>query len=82
MTTQLTTTLKREIDIEGDKYTLTLDPEGLKIVPKGKRKGVDLTWKSIVGGDAALSTALSASLYRTRAAAPSLRDFKPTGLKH
>ncbi len=28
---------------------------------KGKRKGIELTWASIIGGDAALATALNAS---------------------
>ena len=32
------------------------------MVLKGKRKGVELTWASIVGGEAALATALNASL--------------------
>ena len=40
----------------------TLSPEGLKLTEKGKRLGKELTWKDIVGGDAALSSALSASL--------------------
>jgi hypothetical protein len=31
-------------------------------VKKGKRKGIDLTWASIVNGDAALATELRASL--------------------
>ena len=82
MTTQLTTPLKREIDIDGDKYTLTVSPEGFKLVLKGKRKGIELAWKSIASGDAALTTALNASLYSTRSDAPSLRDMKTTGLKH
>ena len=82
MTTPLTSPLKREIDIDGDKYTLTVSAEGFKIVAKGKRKGIELTWKSITSGDAALTTALNASLYKTRADAPSLHSFKPSGLKH
>ena len=41
---------------------LTIGPEGLKLVPKGKRNGLELSWKSLVSGDAALATALNASL--------------------
>ena len=69
MTTRLHTAFKRELDIDGDKYTLTISPEGFKLVPKGKRKGVELTWSSIVGGDAALATALNASIAGARPSA-------------
>ena len=62
MTTKLTTAFKRELDINGDKYTLTVSPEGFKLVLKGKRKGIELAWASIVNGEAALASALSASI--------------------
>jgi len=67
MTTKLTGAFKRELDVDGEKYTLTLAPEGFKLVPKGKRKGVELAWASIVNGDAALATALTASMATQRA---------------
>lgn len=62
MTTKLTNAFKRELDINGDKYTLTVSPEGFKLVPKGKRKGVEINWSQLVNGEAALATALNASL--------------------
>lgn len=62
MTTKLQQAFKRELDLNGEKYTLTVMPEGFKLVVKGKRKGVELSWASIVGGDAALATALNATL--------------------
>lgn len=65
MTTKLDKSLKREIEVNGEPYTLTISPEGLKLVPKGKRNGHELAWKDIVSGQAALSTALNASLERT-----------------
>ena len=43
---------------------LTIDPEGLRLVQKGKRKGIELTWEAMVGGDAALAVELRASLNR------------------
>ncbi|HEX6634515.1 MAG TPA: hypothetical protein VF038_11145 [Usitatibacter sp.] len=61
MTTKLNAPFKRELDINGEKYTLTVSPEGFKLVLKGKRKGVELAWAAIVGGEAALATALNAS---------------------
>ena len=61
MTTKLNSAFKRELDVNGEKYTLTVSPEGFKLVQKGKRKGVELQWASILNGDAALATALNAS---------------------
>jgi hypothetical protein len=62
MTTKLNTPFKREIEVGGQKYTVTLSPEGLKIVPKGHRNGIELAWSAILGGDAALATALNAAV--------------------
>ena len=62
MTTKLARPFKRELEVNGEKYTLTLDPDGLKLVAKGRRKGVELKWEALAGGDAALSAALNASL--------------------
>ena len=64
MATKLDKTLKREVSIEGEPYMLTISPQGLKLVPKGKRKGLELAWKILVSGEAALATALNASLAR------------------
>jgi len=62
MTTRLDKPTRREIEIDGKPYTLTIDATGLKLTEKGRRKGDELLWKDIVSGDAALSAALSASL--------------------
>jgi hypothetical protein len=64
MATKLDKPLKREIQIAGKPYMLTITPEGFKLVPKGKRKGQELSWDAIVSGEAALATALNASLQR------------------
>jgi hypothetical protein len=66
MATKLDKTLKRELDIEGKPYVLTIDPNGLKLTQKGKRKGQELSWKALVSGEAALAVALNASLEQTR----------------
>ncbi|MDH1193497.1 hypothetical protein [Stenotrophomonas sp. GD03958] len=60
--TPLDKPLRRELDIDGQPYTLIVDPEGLKLVEKGRRKGITLRWQDLVSGDAALATALQASL--------------------
>ena len=62
MATKLDKPLRRELAIDGAPYMLTLSPEGLKLVPKGKRKGLELAWKALVSGEAALATALNASV--------------------
>ncbi|MBA0220155.1 hypothetical protein D7U74_01085 [Stenotrophomonas maltophilia] len=60
--TPLDRPLRPELEIDGQHYTLTLDPQGLKLVEKGRRKGVVLRWRDLVSGDAALAAALQASL--------------------
>jgi hypothetical protein len=64
--TPLDKPLRRELVIDGRLYTLTIDPGQLKLVEKGRRKGIELAWPDLVNGDAALATALQASLARLR----------------
>lgn len=64
MTTALDKSLRREIQIEDKPYTLTIDPMGLKLVEKGRRNGVELSWQDLVNGDAALAAALQGSVDR------------------
>ena len=64
MATKLEKALKREVMIEDQPYMVTISPEGVKIVPKGKRNGIEIAWKDLVSGDAALATALNASLQK------------------
>ncbi len=60
--TPLDRPLRRELTIVEDTYTLTITPESMKLVPKGKRKGLELAWVDLVSGDAAIAKALQASL--------------------
>jgi hypothetical protein len=62
MATKLDKTLKREISVEGKPYILTIDPDGMKLTEKGRRKGHELQWKDLLNGQAALAVALNASL--------------------
>jgi hypothetical protein len=59
--TPLDKPIRRELRIGDDTYTLTIDPDGLKLTLKGRRKGTELRWRDIVNGDAALAAALQAS---------------------
>jgi hypothetical protein len=65
--TRLDKPLRRELDIDGTTYTLAIDPEGLKLTRKGRRKGIELRWTDLTSGDAALAAALQASqgIHRT-----------------
>jgi len=65
MATKLEKPLRREVMVEGTPYMVTITPEGLKLVRKGRRKGQELAWKDIVNGEAALATALNASMAGT-----------------
>ena len=62
MTTKLDGQLKREISVDGKKYTLTISPKCLHLAPKGRRKGYELAWRSLITGQAALVSALNESL--------------------
>jgi hypothetical protein len=62
VTTRLDKPLRREIAIEGRPFVVTLMPQGFKLVGKGRRKGLEIAWKDLVSGEAALARALSASI--------------------
>lgn len=62
MATKLDKPIKRELEIDGRSYMVTLSPEGIKLVEKGRRRGQELSWTDFVSGDAAFATALQASL--------------------
>lgn len=66
MATRLQKPLRREILVKRSSFIVTISPEGLKLTAKGKRKGIELAWTDLVSGDAALATALNASLERMR----------------
>jgi hypothetical protein len=70
MTTVLDKELKRQITVDGADYTVALDPQGLRLIGKGRRKPeVALRWSDLLSGQAALAVALNASL-STRPALP------------
>jgi len=60
MATKLNKQLKREIDVDGKPYMVTLAPEGVKLTEKGKRLGREHSWKELLGPEAA-ATATPAS---------------------
>jgi hypothetical protein len=60
--TKLDKPMRRELQIGDQVYTLTVGPDGLKLVEKGRRNGIELAWTALVSGDAALASALQASV--------------------
>jgi hypothetical protein len=77
MATKMTHALRRELTIVGKPYTLTITPAGLKLAPKGRRKGRELAWRDLVSGEAALAVALNASLQQGAAAGRSSARQRP-----
>ena len=60
--TRLDKPLKRELRIKNKPHVLTIDPDGLKLTRKGRRKGIEIAWHELVSGEAAMAVALNASL--------------------
>jgi hypothetical protein len=50
MATKLDKTLKREIEMDGQLYTVTIAPEGVKLTQKGFRKGREMSWRDLWAG--------------------------------
>ena len=58
--TPLDKPLRREVMLNDVTYTLVIDPTGLKLTEKGRRRGIELRWQDLVSGDAGLAAALQA----------------------
>lgn len=59
--TKLEKAIRRELMIKDIVYTVVIDPTGLKLTEKGRRKGIELKWVDIVSGDAGIAAALQGS---------------------
>ena len=62
MAVKIEKTIKRELEMDGKTYTIAIAPEGIKVTGKGKRKGREISWRSIINGDAQLAEELKMSL--------------------
>ena len=62
MATKLDKPLWRELTIGDQPFVVTLSPESVKLVGKGRRRGLEMKWEDLVSGEAALATALQASI--------------------
>ena len=67
MATVLNKELKRQVTVDGVDYTVAVDPDGFRLTGKGKRRPqVELLWRDLLSGDAAMAVALNASLVKKR----------------
>ena len=62
MTIRLDKTIRRELELDGKLYTVSVGPEGVKVVPKGGRKGHEMSWTALLSGDIELRRDLNMSL--------------------
>lgn len=79
VTTVLDKELKRQITVDGVAYTVAVDPDGFRLTGKGKRTPqVELRWRDLLSGDAAMAVALNASLSTKRPPAPKpMKELSP-----
>jgi len=47
MATKLEKTIRREIELDGQLFTVIISPSGVKLTQKGYRKGREITWTSL-----------------------------------
>jgi hypothetical protein len=62
MTTPLDKPIRRELSLNGAVYTVAISTDGVKIVPKGKRLGHEISWETLLSGDAELRRDLNISV--------------------
>jgi hypothetical protein len=79
--TPLDKTLKRSLWIGKRAYVIALTPKTLKVTEKGNRLGIELDWTALVSGEAALATALQASISRMGSSEPSLASGRKVAPK-
>jgi hypothetical protein len=62
MTAKLESLIKRELRLRDGIYTVSMSPEGVKIAHKGRRKGREISWETLLSGDAELTQQLKMSV--------------------
>ena len=67
MTAKLDKTIKRELELDGKLYTIAIAPDGIKVTEKGRRNGQEMSWRSLISGDASLNQDLKISVDATAA---------------
>jgi len=47
MSTKLDKTIRREIEIDGEPFTIAISPDGFRLTRKRFRSGVAMSWKAL-----------------------------------
>jgi hypothetical protein len=79
MVTPLERPLRRAIEIDGKPYVATFRPDGVRVVAKGRRKGIEITWKQILDGEIQLHAQLARSLTRPQPSDSATEAATPAG---
>jgi len=70
--------LKRQVTVDGVGYTVAIDPAGIRLTGKGKRRPeIELRWRDLLSGEAAMAVALNASLAQRQAATKPKTEQSP-----
>jgi hypothetical protein len=67
MTAKLDKTIKRELELDGKLYTVAIAPDGIKVTEKGRRNGQEMSWRTLISGDASLTQDLKLSVDASKA---------------
>jgi hypothetical protein len=67
MTAKLDKTIKRELELDGKLYTVAIAPDGIKVTEKGRRNGQEMSWRTLISGDASLTEDLKLSVDASKA---------------
>jgi len=62
MTAKLDKTIKRELEVDVKTYTIAFLFNDAEITEKGRRNGPEVSWRTIINGDASLNESLKASV--------------------
>jgi len=62
MTAKLDKTIKRELEVDGKTYTIAICFDDAETTEKGRRNGPEVSWRTIINGDASLNESLKASV--------------------
>ena len=59
--TPLDKPLKRQIDIQGQPFTVILDATGIKITKKAHRNGIEVHWADLIRNDPSMAAELTSA---------------------
>jgi hypothetical protein len=48
MSVKLEKTIRREVEIDGEPFTVSIGPDGLRLTRKRARSGVALSWRAVL----------------------------------